>query len=102
MRDDRGIRVSRDIGLEFEGRCVCVAGADVAGLQLLELLLLAEFVGHREIPVGFGVESDGAFEVTLVLKVFAVLRRLVVVGCLLRELLKSINLFTSGETFAPI
>lgn len=49
----RGVRVAVDVGRPVEFGRVGVAGADVAGLQRLELLLGAEFVG---LEVGEGVD----------------------------------------------
>lgn len=45
MSNIRCQTIAVDIGGPFEFRGVGVAGTDVAGLQLLELLLGAEFVG---------------------------------------------------------
>lgn len=44
MTDVRRQTIAMDIGGPFEFRSIGVAGADVAGLELLELLLGAEFV----------------------------------------------------------
>lgn len=49
------ITVSLDIGRPFEFRRVGVSGADVAGLELLELLLGAEFVGLGGRGVSLGL-----------------------------------------------
>ena len=46
MSDVGGVAVAVDIGGPFELCCVCVAGADVARLEGLELLLGAELVCH--------------------------------------------------------
>lgn len=48
MANVAGQAVAVDVGRPFELRGVGVAGADVAGLQLLQLLLRAEFVGLEE------------------------------------------------------
>lgn len=45
MSNVASIAVSRNVRRPFKLRRVCVTGADVAGLKLLELLLCAEFVG---------------------------------------------------------
>lgn len=45
MADVGRVRVAVDVGRPLELGGVGVAGADVAGLELLELLLGAEFVG---------------------------------------------------------
>ena len=63
--------VAVDVGCPFEFRGVGVAGADVAGLELLELLLGAEFVGLgwsvldvRERSIWWGSWREGAYHVT--------------------------------------
>ena len=48
MPDVRGVGIAVNVGSPFELGGVCVAGAHVAGLKLLELLLGAEFVGLLE------------------------------------------------------
>lgn len=45
MADVAGQAITVDVGGPFEFGRVGVAGAHVAGLELLELLLRAEFVG---------------------------------------------------------
>lgn len=45
MCDVGRVSVAGDVRGPFEDAGVCVAGADVAGLELLKLLLLSKFVG---------------------------------------------------------
>lgn len=45
VADDAGLGVAVDVGLPLPARRVRVAGADVLGLEALELLLRAELVG---------------------------------------------------------
>lgn len=45
MPDDAGFGVAVDVGLPLPARGVRVPGADVLGLEALELLLRAELVG---------------------------------------------------------
>lgn len=45
MPDDAGLGVAVDVGLPLPARGVRVPGADVLGLEALELLLRAELVG---------------------------------------------------------
>lgn len=57
MSDIRSVAITVDVGCPFELCGVGVAGADVAGLKLLELLLRAEFVclfAGEVLLVGFG------------------------------------------------
>jgi len=54
--DVRRVAVAVDVGRPFVLCGVGVAGADVAGLELLELLLGAEFVG---LGGGGGVSGEG-------------------------------------------
>lgn len=48
MADDAGLGVAVDVGLPLPARRVRVAGADVLGLEALELLLRAELIGLWE------------------------------------------------------
>lgn len=48
-----------DIGAPFVLGCVGVSGPDVAGLQLLELLLCAQFVGLCFTKVSAGRKKKG-------------------------------------------
>ncbi len=57
MSDIRGVRVAVDVGGPVVFGRVGVAGADVAGLEGLELLLGAEFVGLWEVSGGGGREG---------------------------------------------
>lgn len=53
MADVGSEAIAVDVGGPFEFRGVGVAGADIAGLELLELLLGAEFVGLlKELGIG--------------------------------------------------
>jgi len=53
--DVGGVRVAGDVRGPLEDASVCVAGACIAGLKLLELLLLSKFV-----RLEYAVSSDGS------------------------------------------
>lgn len=45
MADDGRVRVALDVGAPLPARRVRVAGADILGLEALELLLVAQLIG---------------------------------------------------------
>ena len=55
MCDVGRVRVAGDVRGPLEDASVCVAGASIAGLKLLELLLLSKFV-----RLEYAVSSDGS------------------------------------------
>lgn len=59
MSNVRGVAVASDVGGPFEAGYVRVAGADVARLELFELLGCAQFVGLRGGLVRGGLGAEG-------------------------------------------
>lgn len=49
MSDVRRIAIAEDVGRPLVLRGVCVAGANIASLQSLEILESAQFIGHCDL-----------------------------------------------------